>query len=228
MKAITVWLDVVSPYAWLAFQRLPQVLDGLSVSVRYRPVLFAGLLQHWGQRGPAEIAPKRDWTYRQVLWLARRHGLALDLPAAHPFRPVDLLRILLAHGLASGLPGQANRYAWQQVFEHAWTAGQAADDAQRLPALCERLHPGQGEALWASAQSDAVRTLLRENTAQACAEGVFGVPTYQAEGRLFWGFDALEMLAQHLRGEPGLNDADWQAAAQLPLGVSRVPVAPPR
>ena len=56
------WFDPISPYAWLAFQRLPQLLQGHSVVVEYQPVLFAGLLKHWGQLGPAEIAPKRDWT----------------------------------------------------------------------------------------------------------------------------------------------------------------------
>ena len=40
----------------------------------YKPVLFAALLKHHGQLGPAEIPPKRDWTYRQVQWLAHSPG----------------------------------------------------------------------------------------------------------------------------------------------------------
>ena len=74
MKHITFYLDFISPYAYLAFEQLPEALLGLSYSVTYKPLLFAGLLKHHGQLGPAEIAPKRDWTYRQVLWLAQRHG----------------------------------------------------------------------------------------------------------------------------------------------------------
>ena len=74
MKHITFYLDFISPYAYLAFEQLPKALEGLSYSVRYRPVLFAGMLKHYGQLGPAEIAPKRDWTYRQVLWLAHTMG----------------------------------------------------------------------------------------------------------------------------------------------------------
>ena len=46
MKRITFYLDVVSPYAWLAFERLPEVLEGLSYSVEYRPVLLGALLKH--------------------------------------------------------------------------------------------------------------------------------------------------------------------------------------
>ena len=52
MKQITFHLDFISPYAYLAFEKLPQALQGLSYSVDYRPVLFAGLLKHHGQLGP--------------------------------------------------------------------------------------------------------------------------------------------------------------------------------
>lgn len=88
MKHITFYLDFISPYAYLAFEQLPKALEGVSYSVRYRPVLFAGMLKHHGQLGPAEIAPKRDWTYRQVLWLAHNQGLELQMPASHPFNPL--------------------------------------------------------------------------------------------------------------------------------------------
>lgn len=76
MKHIDFYLDFISPYAYLAFEALPRALQGLSHEVTYRPILFAGLLKDHGQLGPAEIGPKRDWTYRQVLWQAREHGIA--------------------------------------------------------------------------------------------------------------------------------------------------------
>ena len=96
MKHLTFWFDVISPYAYLAFERLPQALEGLSCRVHYQPVLFAGLLGHWGQKGPAEIEPKRAWTFRQVAWLAHRHRVALQTPAQHPFNPLALLRLASA------------------------------------------------------------------------------------------------------------------------------------
>ena len=96
LKHITFYLDFISPYAYLAFERLPRALEGLSYSVDYQPVLFAGILQHHGQLGPAEIEGKRDWTYRQVQWLAGQQETPLNMPAAHPFNPLALLRLALA------------------------------------------------------------------------------------------------------------------------------------
>ena len=80
MKQLVFHLDPVSPYAYLAFEALPQALEGCSYVVDYRPVLFAGLLQHHGQKGPAEIEPKRAWTFRQVAWRAHELGAAAADP----------------------------------------------------------------------------------------------------------------------------------------------------
>ncbi|MEO7129457.1 MAG: DsbA family protein, partial [Rhodoferax sp.] len=131
MKHITFHLDFISPYAYLAFEHLPAALLGLSYSVTYRPILFAALLKHHGQLGPAEITPKRDWTYRQVLWLARQHGIEMQLPASHPFNPLALLRLAVACD-AQGTP---NRYVCETVFRHVWRGGLEAGDPQRLQAL---------------------------------------------------------------------------------------------
>ena len=33
MKVVDFWFDALSPYAWLAFDRLPQALEGLNVEI---------------------------------------------------------------------------------------------------------------------------------------------------------------------------------------------------
>ena len=40
MKTLTFYLDFISPYAYLAFERLPVALQGLSYAVDYKPVLL--------------------------------------------------------------------------------------------------------------------------------------------------------------------------------------------
>ena len=132
MKTLSFWFDPISPYAYLAFEQLPQALEGCSYAVEYRPVLFAGLLGHWGQKGPAEIEPKRAWTFRQVAWAAHRLGVPLDTPAQHPFNPLALLRLALASAPAGGLP---NRRVVELVMRHVWHGGAEANDAMRLQAL---------------------------------------------------------------------------------------------
>jgi 2-hydroxychromene-2-carboxylate isomerase len=216
MKRITFYLDFVSPYAYLAFEKLPEALLGLSYEVDYRPVLFAGMLKHHGQLGPAEIPGKRDWTYRQVLWLAHSHGVPLQMPAAHPFNPLPLLRLALACG--SG--GLANRYVCETIFRHVWRGGADAADAKRVEALRQTLAPVRDPA------SDDVKAELKANTDAAIARGLFGVPTYAVEDKLFWGFDALSMLRAFMDGDDWFGGGDWSAAAEVAMGQGRTVAKP--
>jgi len=207
MKAITFWFDPISPFAYLAFEYLPQALEGCSYAVTYRPLLFAGLLAHWGQKGPAEIEPKRAWTFRHVAWWAHQHGIAIETPATHPFNPLPLLRLATACG--------PNRRVVEAVMRHVWIGGGDAGDAARVAALAQVLAPGRDPS------STEVKSELRAATAEAIARGVFGVPTFELDGRLFWGVDALPMLRAALLGDPWFDGPAWDAAARPRPGVVR-------
>jgi 2-hydroxychromene-2-carboxylate isomerase len=211
MKHITFYLDFISPYAYLAFEHMPEALKGHSYTVTYKPILFAALLKHHGQLGPAEMPGKRDWTYRQVLWQARQLGLDLQLPAAHPFNPLALLRLAVACE-AQGLP---NRYVCETLMRHVWRGGADAADTQRLHTVTELLAPAR------DVNSDEVKAQLKAHTEEAIQHGVFGVPTLAVDGKLFWGFDALPMLRDYLNADPWFARSDWGAAAKLPVGIAR-------
>ena len=207
MKTLTFWFDPISPFAYLAFEQLPQALEGCSYVVDYQPVLFAGLLAHWGQKGPAEIEPKRAWTFRHVAWLAQQQGTPLDAPAVHPFNPLALLRLALACG--------PNRRVVEAVMRHVWVGGGDAGAADRLAALTQTLAPPQDP------NAVEVKTALRAATDHAIALGIFGVPTFALDGRLFWGIDALPMLRAALLGDPWFDGPAWAQAGQPRPGVKR-------
>ncbi|AOW14799.1 disulfide bond formation protein DsbA [Hydrogenophaga crassostreae] len=219
---IRFFYDPISPYAYLAFERLPEALMGHSVRVRYQPVLFAALLQAHGQLGPAEIAGKRDWTYRQASWLAHHHGVPLELPASHPFNPLPLLRLGLACTVPEA-PGETSRYVAEQLFHHVWRGGQDAAEPARLDGLKTRLmeHMTLRGREWLAPDSEEVKQRLRSNTETALELGVFGVPALLVDGRLFWGHDALPMLRACLDGDRWFQSDEWAAAAALPKGISR-------
>jgi len=207
MKRIVFHFDVISPFAWLAFERLPQVLEGISHEVEYRPVLLGALLKHHAHKGPAEIEPKRVWTFRHVQWLAAQHGVPLQMPAVHPFNPLPLLRLALACG--------PNRRVVETLMRFVWEGGGDPTAPARLAALQAHLAPAL------SPDGDAVKQALRAHTETALASGVFGVPTFEVEGRLFWGLDALPMLRDALAGGTWFEGPEWDAALIAPPGVQR-------
>jgi len=211
VKQITCYFDVISPYAYLAFEKLPEALAGLSYEVTYKPVLFAAFLKQNGQLGPAEIPGKRAWTYRQVLWYTRQHAVPMDLPASHPFNPLALLRLAVACD-AHGTP---NRHVCETVFRHVWRGGAEAADPTRLQALTDTLAPLR------VLDADAAKAMLQSHTDEAITRQVFGVPSFVVDGQVLWGFDALPMLRAAVAGDTWLGGEAWQAAAELPVGIRR-------
>ena len=210
IKHITFYFDVVSPYAWLAFERLPDALEGLSYSVAYRPVLLGALLQQQGNPGPAGILPKRDWTYRHVTWLGQHLGVPLAMPAQHPFNALPLLR----QALACSADGNVNRFVAGTLLRHVWQGGHDALTPERLAALATALAPQLKQG-----QDSAVpKALLRANTDAAAAHGVFGVPAFEVDGKLFWGLDSLPMLRAYLAGDAWF-DTGWDTAASVAQGL---------
>ena len=209
MKKPAVWyFDFISPFAYFGFQRLGEFAPLLDVQLR--PILFAGLLNHWGQKGPAEVAPKRLWTYRWCLWLADREGIPFQIPAAHPFNPLPYLRMALACG------GQTE--AVRTIFEAIWTTGANPGDAAHIEALMQKLGLRSLQA-----NSDIVKAQLRANGDEAIGRGVFGVPTLHVEGENFWGADATDFALAWLADPSLLHSPQMQRIAQLPAAASRKP-----
>ena len=206
MKHVTFYLDFISPYAYLAFERLPEALEGLSYSVAYKPLLLGAVLKHHGQLAPAEIPAKREWTYRQVLWLSHAHGIPMEMPASHPYNPLAHLRL----SLATSPDGTVSRHVAETIFRDVWRGGGEATDAGRLAALAARL------TLQREPGSDAVKAQLKANADEAIAHGVFGVPAYVVDDRLIWGFDGLPMLRAALMDDAWFDGPEWRAAAERP------------
>ena len=219
MTTVDFWFDPVSPYAFLAFERLPEALVGLSYEVRYRPIVFGAVLAHLEHKGPAEIEPKRAWTFRQVHWLAEQAGVAMATPARHPFNPLALSRMLWASAPDGMTPG---RHACERVLRHVWQAdGADAEAPERLATLRESL------ALPVAADDPAVKQRLRDATDDAIARGVFGVPTIGVGGRLFWGYDALPMVAAAMQGDPWFAADTWEREGAPRPGIQRNGLARP-
>jgi 2-hydroxychromene-2-carboxylate isomerase len=200
------YFDLISPFAYLHFHAIEPLRPRLQLE--YVPVLFAGLLKHWGQLGPAEIPAKRRQIYRHCLWTARQRGLAFRMPPAHPFNPLGALRLLAALG--------AGETQVRAAFDFVFGEGRDPSAPGELEALGTRLGAADAAAL-----AQQGRQRLLDNTAAAIEAGVFGVPTVACGGELFWGDDALGMLAGFLDA-PGLfEEAEMRRVSSLPVGAER-------
>ncbi len=212
MRRIDWYFDFISPYAYFALLKLDAALPA-DVEVRMRPLLFAGLLNHHGHKGPAEIASKRIWTYQSCAWTAAQAGIPFQFPAAHPYNPIAYLRLCLAAG--------ATRAATRTIFDALWTTGADPADPALVATLAERLGVSR-----AALEAAEVKQQLRANGDDAIAAGVFGVPTLVIDGQLFWGVDGMDFAAAYLADPALLASDEMRRLAAMPAAATRVPLSP--
>ena len=196
------YFDFVSPYSYICLHRLREV----SAPISYKPVLFAGLLNHFGQKGPAEVPAKRRWTYRWCTWWAGELGIPFRFPAAHPFNPLQHLRLAIACG--------STAEAVKRIFESIWTSGGDPNDPARFSELYRALGVSPEDL---SARKDE----LRRNTDEAAAKGVFGVPSFVVDGEVFWGADSIDFLNAFLRNRNLFKADEMRRVDGLPLAATR-------
>jgi 2-hydroxychromene-2-carboxylate isomerase len=208
MPTIDWYFDFISPFAYLQSEQL--ALLGPKARVRFRPVLFAGLLAANAQKGPAEIDRKRVFTYRFVVWQAQRLRIPFKMPPEHPFNPLPLLRLAIACDCE---PDVIHR-----IFRFVWRDGRLPDLPIEWAELVDAIGlPDAGDRI----ADPAVKDTLRRNTDEAVARGVFGVPTLMIGDELFWGVDATAMAADYVAAGCRWTDPEYARVAVLPVGAAR-------
>ncbi|WP_420475685.1 2-hydroxychromene-2-carboxylate isomerase [Noviherbaspirillum sp. ST9] len=205
MKQIDWYFDFISPFSYLQSELLHTLPE---VKITFRPVLFAGLLAHWDNKGPAEIVPKRTWTFEHCAWLAHKHDIPMTMPGHHPFNPLPLLRLCIALG--------STKEAMQRLFRYVWREGHLPTDERPWQVLMQELG-----ATPDMLDTPDVKQQLRANGEMAISANVFGVPTAVVDNRCFWGLDSTDMLVAYLRDDPFFRSDLLRQAQTLPQGVQR-------
>ena len=208
MKKIDFYFDFISPFAYFGFRRLGEFTEKAEISLK--PVLFAGLLGHWESKGPAEIPPKRTFTYQYTHWYGTHHGIPFKMPPAHPFNPLPALRLAIA--------ANCQFSAVSRIFDFVWAEGKSFEDAEAV----NRLGKDIGiEDVGEATAAPRVKATLKDYTDQAIAAEVFGVPTFMVDNQLCWGVDSIDMVLDYLAGETVFQDAEYKRISSLPAAIHR-------
>jgi 2-hydroxychromene-2-carboxylate isomerase len=210
----TWFFDVISPFSYLALGEIEELAR--TITIHYRPVLFAALLSHWKHLGPAEIPPKRLHTYRLCVFEAERRGIRFRFPQSHPFNPLKALRLIAALDAAPN--------AVRTVMDCIWRDGLDISTEASWETACTALglDVASANALVETAEAKA---RLRANTDAAIAAKLFGVPTLQIGGELFWGADALPMARAYLKNPDLFKSGEMLRLATIGASSSRAPEA---
>ena len=192
------YFDFISPYAYLAWTQIHGLAARYDRSVEPVPILFAALLNSYGQKGPAEIPPKREYIFKNVLRIAHRLGVKLEPPPSHPFNPLLALRTA-----SLSISKEDRRRLIDELFAATWGGGSGIVEPEDVLACAARAGL-DGAALVTKAGTPEAKEQLRRQTDEALGRGVFGVPTVITDGELFWGYDSFPDIEVRLAGRDPL------------------------
>lgn len=207
-STIRFFFDFISPYSYLAWKQIHALAERTGMRIEPVPVLFAAFLNAYGQKGPAEIPPKRLYMFKELFRRAHRLDLPLVPPPSHPFLPLLSLRV-------ASLPmtDHDRKRLIDSLFAEAWGGGSGIESPENVTAVANRLGL-DGHQLVRDAGLPASKDRLREQTEGALKTGVFGVPTMIVGQELFWGADSLEDLEAYIRGDDPLQHAGMELFAR--------------
>ena len=209
MKKVDWYFDFISPFAYLQFSQFKRFENDLSITIH--PVVFGALLKHWGQLGPAEIVPKRIFTYRFFKWKADRLGIEYTMPPSHPFNSLP--------ALLSCIAGNSTYEVTKEIFDIIYKQGEQPDQKEGREKLETLLNKYPSE--YSELDESALKKILRTNTSRAIENGVFGVPTFVVDRQIFWGGDASDMMLDFIKNPELFSSEEMQRVSSMPMGLIR-------
>jgi 2-hydroxychromene-2-carboxylate isomerase len=188
MGPLEFWFEFASTYSYPAALRIGAAAARLQVPIAWKVFLLGPIFrdQGWAD-SPFNIYPaKGRYMWRDLERVCAQHGLPWRRPSEFPRSGLVAARVAC---LGAGEP-------WCPRFvEAVYRANFAADrdiaQAETIVAVLDGLGL-DGGALVARAQTPEAKERLRRQSEEARARGIFGAPSFVADGELFWGNDRLE------------------------------------
>lgn len=194
MKQVEFYYDLVSPYSYLACERLYGICSGHGAEVVLRPMLLGAVHNTVGIQAPIQTPSKGRYSGKDVYRWADYYGLSMKFPKPFPFRSLKTMRaamFLQKQGELEAFTREAFAHFWQ---ENGAPAGDGeADEDGPISEVARRIGANPEEVLEA-ARDREMKVALKEATDAAIERGVFGAPTFFVGKEMFWGNDRLHFV----------------------------------
>lgn len=197
MAQIDYYFAAISPFTYLAGQRLEEIAARHSATINYKPLDPMALFPRTGGQIPKDRHPARMAYRTQEL---RRWSAVLDMPlnlkpAFWPTNPAPASYAIIAAQKAGGgdLAGLVHG-----VTRAVWAEERNVAEDDVIKAL---LNAHGFDAAIADRGMLMAAEIYANNLEEAVSRGVFGVPFYCVGEEMFWGQDRLDHLDLHLAGK---------------------------
>ena len=185
IKAFDFYFDFGSPYSFLAHKKIIKIEKENSIKIKYKPVLLGGLLKSAGIKANADIPIKGKYMIRDCKLCAEQDGVQFKFNSYFPIITLNLMRCVLVAEKNNFKQNFVNK-----VFDAIWKDGLNLNDNLILEKLLKNLDINPKTFLM-EAIEPKIKNELKKRTDEAYNNGIFGVPTFMINNKVFWGQDRL-------------------------------------
>ncbi|KAF2015883.1 HCCA isomerase/glutathione S-transferase kappa [Aaosphaeria arxii CBS 175.79] len=213
---ITLYLDVVSPFAYIGFYALQNLAIFKDCDITYVPIFLGGLMKACGNTPPIMVKNKGKWINLERKRWAKYFNVPMSdrAPPGFPINTLPIQRVLVSLSLSHP---ELIPKAFDAFYKDFWVQWKEPHKPENIFKLVAEIVGSEEEAknVIDGCGSDEVKRKVMENTDQAFKDGAFGLPWFVAtnskgETESFWGIDHLGQLIDHL-GLQRPNDGAFRA-----------------
>ena len=188
IKSFDFYFDFASPYTFLAHKEIRKIEKQHSINIKYMPVLLGGLLKSAGIKPNIDIPIKAKYMIKDCKLWAEKYNIIFKFNNYFPIMTLNLMRcVLVAEKKFS-----AQNFI-DNVFDAIWKNDLNLNDNNVVEKLLKNLDINPRTFLL-EAKDQKIKDDLKKKTEEASQKGIFGLPSFIVNNKIFWGQDRLEFV----------------------------------
>jgi 2-hydroxychromene-2-carboxylate isomerase len=195
MKKIDFYFDFLSPYSYVAWTWVRSAPHDFE----YHPISIPSIIAHYETKGPAQIKPKRNYLFKDLLRFTKLNNIPFTTPLHLPFNSLYALRLSL-----KSVAGNQQKEVIDAIFRAGWEHGLDIGSDEVLKEVLKNMNLPVTE-LFSKMEDKTSRQQLKNNNESALNKEIFGVPTFLVDEEMFWGNDSTKYLEMYLAGNDPLD-----------------------
>jgi len=188
IKPFEFYFDFGSPYSFLAHKQIRKIEKENSIKVKYMPVLLGALLKSAGIRANVDIPIKGKYMVKDCRLCAEKNNIEFKFNNYFPIITLDLMRCVIVAEKKNFAQNFINK-----VFDAIWKDGLNLNDNLIIIKLLKNLDINPKTFLMKAVEQN-IKDELKRRTDNAYSKGVFGLPSFIINNKIFWGQDRIEFV----------------------------------
>ena len=185
-KPIEFYFDFISPYSFISYKKIRQIIKKENIKFRLRPILLGGLHNLHNIKAPAFIPAKAKFMIRDCKMIAEKNKINFKFNSYFPIKTLGLMR-----GVLIAEEDNIQNFYIDKIYEAIWVDGLNMNDQNIIDKVLKNMDINP-KTFFLRTSNQNIKNLLKKKTEEAYQKGIFGAPTFYVNNKLFWGQVRLE------------------------------------